>query len=78
MRVEYITAMIYIMYNTCFIHYTQLILSNTKKYFISMKNTDYMYIFIVFKRIKAKKNIIKKTYRLKKKKIKVLFPAAQW
>lgn len=42
-----------------------------------MKNTDYMYIFIVYKRIK-KKNIIKKAYRLKKKKIKVLFPAAQW
>lgn len=44
-----------------------------------MKNADYMYIFIVYKRIKAKKkNIIKKAYRLKKKKIKVLFPAAQW
>lgn len=46
-----------------------------------MKNTDYMYIpvFIVYKRIKAKKKkIIKKAYRLKKKKIKVLFPAAQW
>lgn len=57
MRVEYITAMIYIMYNICFIQNIQLILSNTKKYFILMKNTDYMYIpvFIVYKRIKAKK-----------------------
>lgn len=55
MRVEYITAMIYIMYNICFIQNILLILSNTKKYFISMKNTDYMYIFIVYKRIKAKK-----------------------
>lgn len=69
MRVEYITAMIYIMYNICFIQNIQLILSNTKNYFILMKNTDYMYIpvFIVYKRIKAKKKIIKKTYRLKKK-----------
>lgn len=64
MRVEYITAMIYIMYNICFIQNIQLILSNTKKYFILMKNTDYMYmyipVFIVYKRIKAKKKSLKK------------------
>lgn len=44
-----------------------------------MKNTDYMYIFIVYKRIKAKKKkSLKKNLPLKEKKIKVLFPAAQW
>lgn len=45
-----------------------------------MKNTDYMYIpvFIVYKRIKAKKKNHYKNLPLKEKKIKVLFPAAQW
>lgn len=62
MRVEYIIVMIYIMYNICFIYYIQLILFNIKKYFILMKNIDYMYIFIVYKRIKVKKNILLKKF----------------
>lgn len=62
MRVEYIIVMIYIMYNICFIYYIQLILFNIKKYFILMKNIDYMYIFIVYKRIKVKKRILLKKF----------------
>lgn len=47
-----------------------------KWYFIYMRNTQFMYINDILK--DESKNISLKTYRFKKKNIKVLFPAAQW
>lgn len=58
----YSVDIIYLLNGILFIYYT--------------RNTQFMYINGILK--DESKNISLKTYRFKKKNIKVLFPAAQW